>query len=105
MARKIKKGDQVIVISGDEKGKMGKVIKVFPGENKVLVEKINIVKKHERLRSPQEPSGIVEKESPIHLSNVALICPNCGERAKVGFRIEGERKIRYCKKCNQSAET
>lgn len=105
MARKIKKGDQVIVISGDEKGKMGKVIKVFPAENKVLVEKVNIVKKHERFRSPQEPSGIVDKEAPIHISNVAIICPNCGERAKVGFRTEGEKKIRYCKKCNQSVET
>ncbi len=104
MAAKIKKGDQVIVISGDEKGKVGKVIKVFPKENRAIVEKVNLVKKHERFRGPTQPSGIIEKEAPIHLSNLALICPNCGERTKVGFRFEGERKIRYCKKCNQSVE-
>lgn len=104
MARKIKKGDQVIVISGDERGKVGKVIKVLPEENRVIVEKVNIVKKHERFRSPQQPSGIVEKEAPIHISNVALLCPNCGEKTRVGFRIEGGRKIRYCKKCKQSVE-
>jgi len=104
MAAKIKKGDQVMVISGDEKGKVGKVIKVFPKENRAIVEKVNLVKKHERFRGPAQPSGIIEKEAPIHISNLALICPNCGERTRVGFRFEGEKKIRYCKKCKQSVE-
>ncbi len=104
MARKIKKGDQVIVISGDDKGKIGKVIRVFPEKGRVIVEGVNIVKKHRRFISADRPHGIVEMPAPIHISNLLLICPNCGKKTKVGFRFTGEKKVRFCKKCNETID-
>ena len=104
MARKIKKGDQVVVISGDDKGKMGKVIKVLPEKERVIVEGVNIVKRHRRFISADRPHGIVEMPAPIHISNLMLLCPNCGKKTRVGFRFEGEKKVRFCKKCNETID-
>ncbi|MEN3044707.1 MAG: 50S ribosomal protein L24 [Candidatus Hydrothermales bacterium] len=104
MARKIKKGDQVIVIAGDDKGKIGKIIKVLPEKEKAIVEGVNIVKRHRRFISADRPHGIVEMPAPIHLSNLALICPSCGKKTSVGFRFEGEKKVRFCKKCKESID-
>ncbi|MEN3046563.1 MAG: 50S ribosomal protein L24 [Candidatus Hydrothermales bacterium] len=104
MARKIKKGDQVIVIAGDDKGKIGKVIKVIPEKERAIVEGVNIVKRHRRFVSADRPHGIVEMPAPVHLSNLALICPSCGKKTRVGFRFEGEKKVRFCKKCKETID-
>lgn len=97
----IKKKDKVLVISGDDKGKKGEVLKVLPEENRVIVSKVNLVKKH--LRPTQsEPGGIREIEAPLHISNVMLICPKCEQptRSKFDFLSDG-KKVRFCRKCGE----
>ncbi len=101
MALKIKRGDTVKVIKGKDKGKIGKVKKVLIDKKRLIVEEVNIVKRHMRATGPDRPSGIVEMEAPISWSNVRLICPSCGEPTRVGFRFEEGKKVRYCKKCNE----
>ena len=101
MALKIKKGDTVKVVKGKDRGKIGKVKKVLIEKRRLIVEEVNIVKRHMRAMGPDRPSGIVEMEAPISWSNVRLICPSCGEPTRVGFRFEDGKKVRYCKKCNE----
>jgi len=98
---KIKKKDKVKVICGEDKGKVGEVLKVLPKENRVIVSQVNLVKKHLRA-TPTEPGGIREIEAPIHISNVMLICPKCNQatRPRFGFTKEGE-KMRFCRKCGE----
>lgn len=98
----IRAGNTVVVISGKERGKTGKVIRVYPKENKAIVEKINIVKKHVR-PSPRFPQGgIVETEAKIHVSKLMLVCPRCGKGTRVGRRFMADgKKVRYCKKCGE----
>jgi large subunit ribosomal protein L24 len=96
---KIKKGDTVLVISGKWKGKTGKVLRAFPKELKVLVEGVNIVKKHQKPKRAGEKGQIVEIPKPIHVSKVKLICPSCKKATRVGYKIEGDKKFRVCKKC------
>ncbi len=98
---KIKKNDQVLIISGKDKGKKSKVIQAFPRESKVLVEGINLMKKHQKPKKSGEKGQIVELPKPIDVSNVKLICPKCGKAARVGYRIVEKKKFRICKKCNQ----
>ena len=99
--RKVKKKDKVVVIAGKDKGKIGEVLKVIPKRNRVIVSKVNIVKKHKR-PTAEEPGGIIEKEAPIHISNVMILCPHCDKKTRVGFKIiEGSRKVRFCKKCGE----
>jgi large subunit ribosomal protein L24 len=99
--RKIKKKDIVMVISGDDKGKKGEVIKVFPKENKILVSGVNVVKKHMR-PTQTTPGGIREIEKPIHISKVKLVCPKCNQPTRVGFTfLQTGEKVRYCKKCKE----
>lgn len=100
MARKIKRGDTVLVISGKSKGLTGKVLKVFPKKERAIVEGVNLVKKHEK-KGPEGPGRIVEKEAPIHISNLKLICPKCGQPTRVGFTFVNDEKKRMCKKCRQ----
>jgi large subunit ribosomal protein L24 len=99
---KIKKDDQVLITSGKDKGKKGKVLEVFPRENKVVVEGVNIAKKHYRPRQQGEKGQMIEKPQPIDVSNIKLICPKCGYPSRVGYRINGEAKERICKKCGQA---
>lgn len=101
MALKIKRGDTVKVVKGKDRGKIGKVKKVLIDKKRLIVEEVNIVKRHMRATGPDRPSGIVEMEAPISWSNVRLICPSCGEPTRVGFRFEDGKKVRYCKKCNE----
>ena len=101
MAAKIKKGDLVEIISGKDKGKRGKVLRVIPKEMKVIVEGVNIVKRHQRPNPRMREGGIVEREAPIYASKVMLVCPNCSQRTRVGFKVVEGKKVRYCKKCGE----
>ena len=97
MAARIRKGDEVIVISGRDKGKRGNVLKVMSDENRILVQGVHMVKRHQRPSQTQQ-GGIVEMEASIHVSNVSLIDPDGGEATKVGFRtLEDGRKVRFFK--------
>ena len=97
----IKRNDEVLVISGKDKGTRGKVLRIFPQRNRVIVENVNFIKRHTR-PNPQKniQGGVVEREASIHLSNLMLICPECREPSRVGFILlsDGE-KVRVCRKC------
>ncbi len=97
---KIKKGDQVKITSGKDRGKNGAVINVFPKENRVTVEGINLYKKRVRPRRAGEKGETVLVPRPLSASNVMLVCPNCKNSVRAGYRLEPNRKVRYCKKCN-----
>ena len=98
MARKIRRDDEVVVLAGKDKGKQGKVLRVLASEDRLVVEGVNLVKKHTK-PNPQlgEPGGIVEKEASIHVSNVAIVNPATGKADRVGFRFEDEKKVRFFK--------
>jgi len=99
---KIKKDDKVIILSGKDKGKKGKVLKAIPRDDRVIVEGVNIVKKHQRPRKQGEKGQRIEVASPINVSNVILICPKCGKNTRVGYKVlENKEKARVCKKCGQ----
>ncbi|MGB0632660.1 MAG: 50S ribosomal protein L24 [Alphaproteobacteria bacterium] len=101
MAARIRKGDEVIVISGRDKGKKGSVLKVLADQNRVLVQGVHMVKRHQR-QTQTEQGGIVEKEASIHVSNVALLDPDGGEATRIGFRsLEDGRKVRYAKRSGE----
>ena len=101
MAAKIKKGDKVIVLAGRDKGRTGEVIEVRPSENRALVRGVNMVKRHQR-QSAQQQGGIISKELPVHLSNIAIADPKDGKPTRVGFKFVGEgqnrRKVRFAKR-------
>ncbi len=103
--RKIKKGDDVVVIAGKDKGRRGQVVRVLSDRDRVVVENVNMVKKHER-PNPQRgvQGGIIEKEIPLHVSNVAIYNPQSGEADRVGFRVEGDRKVRFFKSNNEQID-
>ena len=102
---KIKKDDQVMVIRGKDKGKSAQVRQVLPRENRALVTGVNMVKRHQRQQSAQQPGGIIEKEAPIQLSNLKLICKNCGGATRVGIRERPDGvRVRVCKKCNEDID-
>ncbi|NLB90881.1 MAG: 50S ribosomal protein L24 [Clostridiales bacterium] len=105
----VRSKDQVVVISGDDKGKQGTVLTAFPKEGRVIVEGVALVKKHQKPRRQDEPGGIITKESTISASNVMLICPKCSKPTRVGHtvaQVEGRdgvkkmKSVRVCKKCN-----
>ena len=99
---KIKKGDNVYVLAGRDKGKTGKVFRISPKEDRALVEGINYVKKHARKTKQDQQGGIVQKESSIHLSNLALFCKTCNKSSRVGFSsLADGTKSRYCKRCKE----
>ncbi len=101
---KIKKNDTVVVLSGRDRGKTGRIFRVFGGEGKALVEGINYVKKHTRKTSKDsQTGGIIQKESPISLANLAVFCKTCKKASKVGVSILGDgTKSRYCKRCKEA---
>ncbi len=99
---RIKKDDTVMVIAGKEKGKTGKVLRILPKKDRAIVEKLNMVKRHMRPGAYSRQGGIVEKEAPIHISNLMLICTKCTDPTRVGYKtLEDGRKVRYCKKCGE----
>ena len=95
---KFKVGDEVLVSAGKDKGKKGKIGKIFPKESKVLIESINIIKKHKKVSKGQS-SGIYEISRSVSVAKVSLICPKCGKQTRIGFLIEAGKKNRICKKC------
>ena len=97
---KIKTGDTVQVITGDNKGTEGKVLKIFKDKNKAVVEGVNMVKKHTKPSAKNPQGGIVEKEAPIHISNLSLLTKK-GETTRVGYKMEGDKKVRFSKKSNE----
>ncbi|WP_338663534.1 50S ribosomal protein L24 [Pararoseomonas sp. SCSIO 73927] len=97
MAAKIKKGDRVQVLAGKDKGKRGEVLSVSPTENRAVVQGVNIVKRHAKPQGMNQPGGIQEKEAPIHLSNLAVIDPKSDKPTRVGFRMDGDKKVRVAK--------
>ncbi len=98
----IRKNDKVMVITGREKGKIGTVLKVIPRKDRAVVEKLNMVKRHTRAGGKSAQGGIIERESPIHVSNLMLVCGKCAEPARVGKKVlEDGSKVRFCKKCGE----
>ena len=101
MAAKIKRDDEVVVLAGKDKGKQGKVLKVLTDKNRVIVEGVNVVKKHQKPNPALgESGGIVEQEAAIHISNVAILNPETGKADRVGFRFEDGKKVRFFKSNN-----
>jgi len=98
---KIKKGDNVLITSGKDKGKKAKVLEAFPVEKKIVVEGVNIVRKHRRPKNEKEKGQIVEIPKAISVSNVKLVCPKCARPARVGYQLTEKKKYRICKKCQQ----
>jgi large subunit ribosomal protein L24 len=98
---KVHKNDTVVVISGKERGKKGKVLKIFPKGNKVIVEGLNLIKKHVRKRRQQDQAGIIELEAPIDISNIMVYCSNCKKPTRIGIKQDKNKKIRICKKCKK----
>jgi large subunit ribosomal protein L24 len=98
----IRKNDTVLVIAGKDRGKKGKVRFAYPRKKRLLVEGINFVKKHSRAQGAVRQAGIIEREAPIHVSNVMLLCSKCNHPARVGFRFLADgRKVRFCRACGE----
>ena len=98
----VKKDDRVMVIAGKEKGKSGKVLRVYPEKNRVLVENLNLIKRHTRPTQANAEGGIIEKEAPMSAANVQLLCQACDQPARTGKRLlDDGSKVRFCKKCNE----
>lgn len=100
----IKKNDLVEVNIGEEKGRRGRVLEVDPEKMTAIVEGLNLVKKHQRARSQTQPSGIITKPAPIHISNLVLICPKCGKKTKIKKEKIEKKRTRVCKKCGEILE-
>jgi len=100
---KIKKGDKVVVITGRDKGKTGEVVKVLREENRLIVQGVHMVKRHQR-QTMQVQGGIIEKEAPIHVSNVAHIDPKTQKPTRIGYRMDGERKVRVARRSGETIE-
>ena len=99
---KIKKGDQIKIISGKDRLKTGVVLRVFPKDDQVVIDGLNLYKKRSRPKKQGEKGEIVLVPRPLSVSNVMLICKNCKKPTRVGYRYEGQDKVRFCKKCNVS---
>lgn len=101
---KIKRDDKVIVLSGKDKGKSGKVIAADPKADKVIVEGVNVATKHQKAQKKGQDGGIIKIETPIYVSKVQLVCPKCGKPTRVGYKFVDGKKVRYCKQDNCGAE-
>ncbi len=98
----VRKNDQVAVIAGKEKGKTGKVLTVIPEKQRLIVEKVNFIKRHTRPSATNRQGGIIEKEGTIHISNVMVVCTKCNKPTRIGHRIlDDQKKVRACKKCGE----
>jgi large subunit ribosomal protein L24 len=97
---KIRKGDRVRVLSGKDRGKEGEVMRALPREGRVIVDGVNVARKSQRPTRTTQQGGIIDKDMPIQVSNVALVCPSCGKPTRVGFKVDASGgKVRVCKKC------
>src|SRR5438105_13578444 len=96
---KLRKGDRVVVLSGKDLGKEGEITRVIPERRMVIVDGVNVARRHQRPTKATMQGGIIDKDMPIPIANVAIICPNCGP-SRVGYRVEGGEKTRICKKCD-----
>jgi large subunit ribosomal protein L24 len=104
---RVKRGDMVEVISGNDRGARGRVLRVLPKEDRVVVETVNIRKKHQRSMQAgrgQVQAGIIQFEAPVHVSNVKVICPQCGEPTRVGVRRDSGQRVRVCKHCGEDID-
>lgn len=101
---KIKKGDNIIVIAGKDKGKKGKVLEAFPALERVVVEGVNLSKKHQKSRTQGQKGGIIEKAMPVHVSNVAIADPKTGKSTRVSYKVEKGKKVRVAKKSGTSIQ-
>ena len=102
MHARLRKNDTVMVITGRERGKTGKVMRVDHDKARATVERLNMVKRHTKARGPQSPYGIVEKEAPIHLSNLMIMCDKCNAPVRMGkLRLEDGRSVRICRRCKE----
>ena len=99
---KIRKGDNVIMLSGKDNGKTGNVSRVLAGESKIVVEGLNLLKRAIRARKQGQKGQIISKERAVNIASVALVCKSCGKPTRVGYRIDGETKVRICKKCKNT---
>ena len=96
----IRKNDSVMVVTGRERGKTGKVLRVMPDRDAAIIERVNLVKRHAKARGPQQPGGIVEKEAPMRLSNIMLMCDKCNAPVRVGRKVMADGdKARVCRRC------
>ena len=100
----VKKGDTVVVISGKDKGKKGKILVAYPEKNRVVVQNVAMITRHVKPRRQGEPGGRIEKEGTIHVSNVMLVCPKCEKATRVGHKMEGDKKVRVCIKCGKNID-
>jgi large subunit ribosomal protein L24 len=97
---KIRKGDRVRVLTGKDRGKEGEVMRALPRDGKVIVDGVNVARKHQRPTRATQQGGIIDKDMPVPVSNVALVCPSCGKATRVGFKVDAAgQKVRVCKKC------
>jgi large subunit ribosomal protein L24 len=101
MAAKIKKGDRVVLLTGKDKGRQGAILRVMPKDDRVVVEGLNMVQRHTRATQADPQGGIKSKEASVHVSNVALVDPKTGGPTRVGFRVEGDKKVRFAKKSGE----
>jgi large subunit ribosomal protein L24 len=105
MRARIKKNDTVMVIAGRDRGKTGKVLRILPVKERALVERLNMVKRHQKPRGPQGASGIIEKEAPLHLSNLMILCDKCNAPVRMGKRLlEDGRSVRTCRRCGDQLD-
>lgn len=98
---KLKRGDEVLVSRGKDKGKKGKIEKVMTRENMVLIPGVNLYKRHYKSRMQNKPSEIIEITKPLHAENVTFLCPNCHKESRIGYKVDNKEKVRICKKCNK----
>jgi len=101
---KFRKGDKVILTTGKDKGKKGKIERLFLKKNKVLIPGINVFKKHLKRKDEKTPGGIIEIIKPFPLSKAALLCPKCGQATRIGYKIIDEKKLRICRKCKEQID-
>jgi large subunit ribosomal protein L24 len=99
---KFKKGDSIIVVLGKDNGRKGKIEKIFPKLNTVLVPGVNMYKRHMKKRDNKNPGGIIDKSRPLAVSKIALICPKCNQRTRIGYLLVQNEKTRICRKCDQA---
>jgi large subunit ribosomal protein L24 len=99
---RVRKNDTVMVIAGRDRGKTGKVLRVFPERRRVIVERLNLVKRHTKPRGASSSGGILEKEAPLDVSNVMVFCDNCNAPVRVGFKLSQAGKSRICRRCGET---